>query len=181
MGMTGRISTPDMIPKLVELKDDSEYPPPYTHLVLKTDLAEASYSDPRKFGSVRLSTSLEDGFGELAPDALLLCGPTTTTTRLDGLVGKKMGIKGLLLDQKRVMSGIGNWVADEWRVWWTEMRNFRVIGYFTVAGANEKNPPSKIQRDGLLPSSHPPVVHPQSFLPFNEKRRPQRTQQIRHL
>uniref|UniRef100_A0A7S2XJ90 Formamidopyrimidine-DNA glycosylase catalytic domain-containing protein n=1 Tax=Attheya septentrionalis TaxID=420275 RepID=A0A7S2XJ90_9STRA len=112
MGMTGRISTPDMIPKLVELKDDSEYPPPYTHLVLKTDLAEASYSDPRKFGSVRLSTSLEDGFGELAPDALFLCGPTTATT-LDGLVGKQMGIKGLLLDQKRVMSGIGNWVADE--------------------------------------------------------------------
>jgi formamidopyrimidine-DNA glycosylase len=105
MGMTGRISTPDHVPVLESLSE-SEYPPPYSYLRFKTDQAEASFSDPRKFGFTSLGTTLEEGFGPLAPDAL-------TVESADGLVGKSTGIKALLLDQKRVMSGIGNWVADE--------------------------------------------------------------------
>jgi formamidopyrimidine-DNA glycosylase len=54
---------------------------------------------------VTLSTTQSD-FDNLAPDAL-------TMFDAEGLVGKAMGIKALLLDQKRVMSGVGNWVADE--------------------------------------------------------------------
>jgi len=110
MGMTGRISTPDIIPTLKELKDTDEYPPPHCHLRLKTDTAEASFSDPRKFGYVVLSTTLGGGFDELAPDALHEIKQEQLNT---GLIGKSMGIKGLLLDQKRVVSGVGNWVADE--------------------------------------------------------------------
>jgi formamidopyrimidine-DNA glycosylase len=52
-----------------------------------------------------LSTTQSD-FDNLAPDAL-------TVFDVEGLVGKAMGIKALLLDQKRVISGVGNWVADE--------------------------------------------------------------------
>jgi formamidopyrimidine-DNA glycosylase len=70
---------------------------------------EASFSDPRKFGSVILSTTTaqSDFFDNLAPDAL------TSFHVVDGLVGQAVGIKALLLDQKRVVSGVGNWVADE--------------------------------------------------------------------
>eukprot|EP00521_Asterionellopsis_glacialis_P008739 CAMPEP_0195285908 /NCGR_PEP_ID=MMETSP0707-20130614/3572_1 /TAXON_ID=33640 /ORGANISM="Asterionellopsis glacialis, Strain CCMP134" /LENGTH=155 /DNA_ID=CAMNT_0040345479 /DNA_START=299 /DNA_END=763 /DNA_ORIENTATION=+ len=108
--MTGRISTPDIIPTLKELKDTDEYPPPHCHLQFKTDAAEASFWDPRKFGSVVLSTTLGEGFDELAPDALHEIKQQQLNA---GLKGKSMGIKGLLLDQKRVVSGVGNWVADE--------------------------------------------------------------------
>ena len=110
MGMTGRISTPDHVPVL-ESQSDTHYPPPYSYLKFKTDQAEASFSDPRKFGSITLGMTLDEGFGPLAPDAWTTV-PVQTSVN-DGLVRKSTGIKALLLDQKRVMSGIGNWVADE--------------------------------------------------------------------
>lgn len=104
MGMTGRISTPSNVPALESLRD-TEYPPPHTYLCFRTDSAEACFSDPRKFGSVTLSMTQSE-FQDLAPDAL-------TMFDAEGLVGKAVGIKALLLDQKRVVSGVGNWVADE--------------------------------------------------------------------
>jgi len=105
MGMTGRISTPDHVPGLESLAS-SDYPPPYTYLKFATGTAEACFSDPRKFGSIILRTSLEEGFESIAPDALEVDSP-------DELMGKSTGIKAMLLDQKRIMSGVGNWVADE--------------------------------------------------------------------
>lgn len=104
MGMTGRISTPSNVPKLESLKD-TEYPPPYTYLTFSTDSERACFSDPRKFGSVSLATSMS-AFDELAPDA-------QTLFDVNGLVGQSLGIKALLLNQKRVVSGVGNWIADE--------------------------------------------------------------------
>ncbi|OEU13462.1 hypothetical protein FRACYDRAFT_149688, partial [Fragilariopsis cylindrus CCMP1102] len=110
MGMTGRISTPDHIPKLKELKDTDIYPPPYTYIRLVAGPNEASFSDPRKFGSMYLRDKLEDDFDILAPDAL-------NELLLDAIIAKliqqSMGIKGILLDQKRCVCGVGNWVADE--------------------------------------------------------------------
>ena len=134
MGMTGRISTPDHIPKLKELKDTDIYPPPYTYIRLVAGPNEASFSDPRKFGSMYLRDKLEDDFDILAPDALnelLLVkkegkqqdddeSPVAlqdVTTTKDAIIAKliqqSMGIKGILLDQKRCVCGVGNWVADE--------------------------------------------------------------------
>ena len=107
MGMTGRISTPDHVPILESLAA-SDYPPPYTYLKLRTDKAEASFSDPRKFGSITIGTTLEEGFGTLAIDALDI-----EIADIDRIAGKTTKIKEILLDQKRVMSGVGNWVADE--------------------------------------------------------------------
>jgi formamidopyrimidine-DNA glycosylase len=107
MGMTGRISTPTHVPKLVE-QPSQAYPPKYTHTMFKCGEGEACFSDPRKFGFMTLSTSLDDGFRELAPDALAV-----TDEDVQGLVDQRLAIKALLLDQKRVMCGVGNWVADE--------------------------------------------------------------------
>jgi len=123
MGMTGRISSPTHIPELVELKNDSTYPPPHTHLIIKSrNGEEAAFSDPRRFGSVLVDvgeekeTICEDdipGFKELAPDALESSTNAQQQTIVDQLMNRKKGIKGLLLDQKAVVSGVGNWVADE--------------------------------------------------------------------
>lgn len=46
-------------------------------------------------------------FTELAPDAWL------DPPRPDDLMGHTLGIKALMLDQKRCLSGVGNWIADE--------------------------------------------------------------------
>ena len=149
MGMTGRISTPECIPKLQELADTNVYPPPYTYLRLVAGQKEACFSDPRKFGAVFLKDELSEDFGVLAPDALELALINTITRRpvaikeeadredygdgdghdgggdnslssivadeaiLGKLTHQSMGIKGILLDQKRAVCGVGNWVADE--------------------------------------------------------------------
>lgn len=105
MGMTGRISTPDHVPRLESLGSEA-YPPKHTHIKFKCGKEEASFSDPRKFGWVVLKSSLGAGFDELAPDALQI-------TDVQGLIDQRLPIKALLLDQKRVMCGVGNWVADE--------------------------------------------------------------------
>jgi formamidopyrimidine-DNA glycosylase len=108
MGMTGRISTPDEIPKLESLSSTNSYPPPHTHLeICCSPTPRACFSDPRKFGSVVLTDSLEQGFGELAPDAW------TEDWSVEKLVQQAMAAKTILLDQKCVLSGVGNWVADE--------------------------------------------------------------------
>ena len=107
MGMTGRISTPGNVPKLESLRGGDSFPPPHTHLIVKSNGHVVAFSDPRRFGKVVLCSTTENEFDDLAPDAL--DNPGT----LDGIVGKRKGIKALLLDQKAVVSGVGNWIADE--------------------------------------------------------------------
>ena len=109
MGMTGRISTPDYVPELKEL-NQNDYPPPHTYLKFVSGAKEACFSDPRKFGSILLGSSLEERFNELAPDAL---NNIENSEIVESLSGKRLGIKALLLDQKKAMCGVGNWVADE--------------------------------------------------------------------
>ena len=78
-----------------------------------TVVAEAAFSDPRKFGFVEFATSTIR-FDELAPDALLLEDVNDVSTDiLPKLVEQSTCIKAILLDQKRVVSGVGNWIADE--------------------------------------------------------------------
>ena len=125
MGMTGRVSNPDCIPKLQELSDTEIYPPPYTYLRLTAGPKEACFSDPRKFGAVHLKDDMEEDFKVLAPDAwksTLSMKVKTETAGVDDpiiaeilekLTEQSMGIKGVLLDQKRAVCGVGNWIADE--------------------------------------------------------------------
>lgn len=112
MGMTGRISTPNQVPQLESLKD-KDYPPPHTYIKFSTGTHEACFSDPRKFGSIVLADSMQE-FHALAPDAWLEGGEKETQQELvEQLANQSTGIKAILLDQKRVVSGVGNWVADE--------------------------------------------------------------------
>lgn len=136
MGMTGRISSPNHIPKLESLSDEGiSYPPPHTHLIIKSSSSptnnneqlQACFSDPRRFGSVFVqkydgqTNSNNDFdeefipvFNELAPDALLATGHSTNHDLIvNKLINLKRSIKAILLDQRDVMSGVGNWVADE--------------------------------------------------------------------
>ncbi len=135
MGMTGRISSSDNVPRLESLSENDAYPPPHTHLIIRSAGKEAAFSDPRRFGSVMVDVGNEDTtsqsiptFQDIAPDALqsseAYCSmlkatsssfdpDTAQQTIIEQLSNKKKGIKGLLLDQRAVVSGIGNWVADE--------------------------------------------------------------------
>ena len=117
MGMTGRITAPGKAPQFghfsntVEDKDvypksPFEFPPPYTYLTFRAGDAAAAFSDPRKFGSTYLAEN-DSELHQLAPDAL------EDEFDLRALCNNSLGVKALLLDQKRVVSGVGNWVADE--------------------------------------------------------------------
>jgi len=141
MGMTGRISAPNRVPRLESLGRDDGYPPPHSHLVIRaTNGMEVAFSDPRRFGSVLVDAGGaedDDGwcrreeciptFRDIAPDALEASYPyrfggaggtsdpdsERSTSIVQRFANRKKGIKGLLLDQRAVVSGIGNWVADE--------------------------------------------------------------------
>lgn len=107
MGMTGRISTHDVIPSLESLTDTETFPPPYTYLILKSNGEKVAYSDPRKFGGICLGEPLKTQWNEFAVDAL------SPKASLEKIIDHKKGIKNLLLDQRAVISGVGNWIADE--------------------------------------------------------------------
>ena len=135
MGMTGRMSSPNNVPSLESLSGNDVYPPPHTHLIIRSSGKEAAFSDPRRFGSVTVDIGSDDltswsipTFQDIAPDALQMsvayCSVLKSTPAgfdrdakqtkiIEQLINKKKGIKGLLLDQRAVVSGIGNWVADE--------------------------------------------------------------------
>jgi formamidopyrimidine-DNA glycosylase len=116
MGMTGRIVSPNQSCRLENYKadDSSTFPPKYTYLILRTADHTTAFSDPRKFGSCQSSRDLV-AFEELAPDALDTSpmSPIVQERILPGLACQRLGVKALLLDQKRIVSGVGNWVADE--------------------------------------------------------------------
>jgi formamidopyrimidine-DNA glycosylase len=116
MGMTGRISSPNRESGWGHQNSkvaDIEYPPRYTYLTFATEHYQAAFSDPRKFGKAVLSDNL-DPFGLLAPDALNCNDEKLIRNEIiPGFVEQTRSIKAILLDQNRVCSGVGNWVADE--------------------------------------------------------------------
>ena len=107
MGMTGLISTPDDIPSLKSVAASETFPPPHTHLIFKVDNEQVAYSDSRRFGGVSFGEPLSAKWEEFAQDAL---HPEAT---LENLIGQKKKVKALLLDQRALISGVGNWIADE--------------------------------------------------------------------
>lgn len=128
MGMTGRISCPDNIPSLESLPTSESFPPPHTHLILSVKQMNSStnsnshndniqdnqsscvaFSDPRRFGAVSLGEPLSLQWEKLAQDALM----HDKNYFIQQIIGQKKGIKSLLLDQRAVVSGVGNWIADE--------------------------------------------------------------------
>jgi formamidopyrimidine-DNA glycosylase len=128
MGMTGRIRVYGRPENWGERKEDAtnvghaelseeeeSSPPKYTYIIFSSPNANytAYFCDPRKFGSAYLSNDLTD-LHSLAPDALTCTDHETIQGHiLPALTNQRLGIKAILLDQKRAVSGVGNWVADE--------------------------------------------------------------------
>lgn len=94
--------------------DDSQWPPRFTkcELVFETGIRLA-FSDPRRLGRILLRADplKELPLCALARDPMLDPPPFA---EFAGLVGQRNApIKAVLLDQGMVVSGVGNWLADE--------------------------------------------------------------------
>ncbi|WCJ40514.1 Formamidopyrimidine-DNA glycosylase [Euphorbia peplus] len=95
------------------VNDTDEWPSKHSKLFIELDDGlELSFTDKRRFARVRLlkDPASVPPISELGPDALL--EPMTVDELYELLSKKKTAIKTLLLDQS-VISGIGNWIADE--------------------------------------------------------------------
>jgi formamidopyrimidine-DNA glycosylase len=128
MGMTGQIRVYGKYQNWGDIRDngspaghldvkaeDESSPPKYTYLIFSAPATNytAYFCDPRKFGSCYLANDLSD-LNALAPDALT-CNDTKIIEKeiLPSITNQRLGIKAILLDQKRAVSGVGNWIADE--------------------------------------------------------------------
>jgi len=128
MGMTGRLVSPEMAcssgQKYVS-SNGEVWPPKFTYLVITSGKDKVAFADPRKFGGCHFGQPDGNGinniygisssaFDELAPDGLLeTSSPKQLEEMASTVANQRLGIKALILDQKRVVSGVGNWVADE--------------------------------------------------------------------
>ena len=93
---------------------DEAWPPRFTKLELQFEAGTAlAFCDPRRLGRLRLRVDPqnEEPWRSLAPDPLL--DPIEKGRWLEVLAAKGCNIKALLLDQAALVSGVGNWVADE--------------------------------------------------------------------
>ena len=116
-GMTGAFAIRGVDPQTFkEFKVHAEeWPPRFTKLELSFGGgAEAlAFCDPRRLGRLRLRADpeREEPWRSLAPDALLDL-PSTAAFGAK-LASSSSVIKAMLLDQNKLISGVGNWVADE--------------------------------------------------------------------
>lgn len=119
LGMTGKL--------LLAVPGDDERP--HTHLVLTfDDETQLRFSDPRRFGTLRLYApgAPIDDLAHYGPDAL---GPDYTVEHLaQGLAKSKAPLKAFLLDQRKA-AGIGNIYACEalWRAHLSPRRHSNTV------------------------------------------------------
>lgn len=91
------------------IPEEEEWPPRFAYLSI-TNVDDPSYiacfCDPRKFGKVYFVDSSAKILDELAPDALKC---EISSAMVERLAHQRLSVKALLLDQKRIVSGVGNW------------------------------------------------------------------------
>ena len=100
LGMTGRLTC----------EPTPEFRSKHTHLVLSLDGPNQwlHFSDPRRFGRLRVTTRFREDLSKLGPDPLEI-----SAEELFGLLrSRRAMLKALLLDQ-RFLRGLGNIYADE--------------------------------------------------------------------
>jgi formamidopyrimidine-DNA glycosylase len=93
---------------------DVAFPPRFTKLLVEFEGGmRLAFADPRRLGRIYLrSDPLHTSpIKDLAPDALL--APPSAAAFAAALQPLACAVKALLLDQNRVVSGVGNWIADE--------------------------------------------------------------------
>ncbi|KAJ8603587.1 hypothetical protein CTAYLR_004830 [Chrysophaeum taylorii] len=115
-GMTGALVAKGLaVPQYKNAKfDDEEWPPKFAKLELVlSDGTRICYCDSRRFGRVLLRDDplQSPPICDLAPDPVAECpGKDVFAAKF---AAKKCAIKAVLLDQKAVVCGVGNWMADE--------------------------------------------------------------------
>lgn len=116
LGMSGSISFQgaERLAYVRFKQTDDQWPPRFTKLLLDCKGGkQLAFADPRRFGKILLRNSPT----EQPPLSLLAPDPVTDTVSLAdfaaGLASSKLPVKALLLCQDRVVSGVGNWMADE--------------------------------------------------------------------
>ncbi|KAL8363247.1 hypothetical protein RB601_009156 [Gaeumannomyces tritici] len=101
--------------------EEDQWPPKYAKLQLETEgpnKVEVAYTDPRRFGRIRLVDCPGDEIRkrtplvENGPDPVVDADVFTREYFAAKMTARRVPIKALLLDQT-VISGIGNWVGDE--------------------------------------------------------------------
>lgn len=118
-GMTGTIVVEGVPPMSYQsFKVDEAWPPRFAKLQLELrdasgGLSKVAFADPRRFGKLLLRSRPLDQppISELAADPLE--APPPLDTFAEALLRSAMPVKALLLDQSKVVCGVGNWVADE--------------------------------------------------------------------
>lgn len=112
-GMTGALLGRGWTaPHYKNQKFSDEWPPKFCkfELVL-SDGGRLCYCDSRRFGRVLLRDEVSPPISDLAPDPLEECPPLDAFR--ETLAKKTAAIKTVLLDQRALVCGVGNWVADE--------------------------------------------------------------------
>ena len=123
-GMTGSfVIKGEPIPqyKSFEVKDgegDNEktWPPKFTKMLLIFENGkELAFCDPRRIGRIRIGSAnprIEEPISKLAPDPTMW-NKTVPSDFVSKLQSFRTSVKSVLLDQEKLVSGVGNWVADE--------------------------------------------------------------------
>lgn len=115
-GMTGhlRIKGKSSVKYARDVAKETEtWPPKFTKIEIGFGGTKLSFADPRRLGKVRLR---EDATGvppisNLATDPITeIIDPVALSVTLATVAAP---IKAVLLDQQRVVCGIGNWLADD--------------------------------------------------------------------
>mmetsp|Transcript_42402 Transcript_42402/g.76979 ORF Transcript_42402/g.76979 Transcript_42402/m.76979 type:complete len:327 (+) Transcript_42402:33-1013(+) len=115
LGMTGALVVEGAEkPTYKRFAVDEAWPPRFTKLLLEFSGRKCvAFVDPRRFGRILLRSDVlgTKPISTLAPD------PVQELPSLEVFVEKmaasSMPVKGLLLNQEALVSGVGNWVADE--------------------------------------------------------------------
>lgn len=117
-GMTGAFSVEGVKPlHFMDFKVDHTFPPRFTKLLLEFGTGGAvkrlAFSDPRRFARImlRVTPHSQLPLSKLAPD------PLVNAPSVDALCSKlgraAAPLKSLLLDQSKLVCGVGNWIADD--------------------------------------------------------------------
>ena len=115
-GMTGALVLQDTAatPYKNFTVDETQWPPKFTKLELEFDQGPPlAFCDPRRFGRLRLRGAdplAEPPLNALAADFL---APPSVETFAAILGRTKAPVKAILLDQQKLVAGVGNWVVDE--------------------------------------------------------------------
>jgi len=115
-GMTGSfVVEGEVVPTYKSVKvDDTSYPPKFTKLELQfSNGRKVSFADPRRLGRVKIIMGdplTQEPLRKLARDPIIDGVGDDFPARIAKF---SLPIKALLLDQERVISGIGNYLADE--------------------------------------------------------------------